>query len=97
MAVSVSIYSESEETTKRLTLDFVGDILASNDQAATGETDYYFKITTTARDSGGVTLPVKVMQNLSVAPGGGATVYNNITEMMRDYIYWYAQNIDFSS
>lgn len=97
MAITVSIYSESEETTRRVTLDFVSNILASSSQAATGETDYYFTMTTTSRDGSGNAIPVKVMQNLSLDPDGSPAAYTDVTEMVRDYIAWFAANIDFSA
>jgi len=98
MAVNIDIYSETEESTKRVTFDVSGNVLAPSSPTVTSttEVEYYFVLTTTARDSSNLSIPAKVVENLIVDPDGGAAVYSTITDMVDAYTKWFSEQIDFS-
>jgi len=98
MAVNISIYSNTSPSTKSIALSFEGEILAgSNTSVLTTDIDYFFKITTGARDTDNVQLPVKLMLSLdSLALNDNkqsatntANTYVDIKSMVVDYVYDY--------
>jgi len=97
MAVNIDIYSETEESTKRVALDMNANVLAP---AGTGvsstEVEYYFVMNTSARDSSNLAIPSQVVYDLSVDPDGAPAVYSTITDMVDAYTKWFSEEIDFS-
>ena len=104
MAVSISVYSNANATSRSVTFDFVGDVLAANDEVIgtnTAATEYYFKITTGSRQDNGSTSGIaygaKVARRLSELALGGnkqsasntANAYGDIKSMVVDYMYDY--------
>jgi len=98
MAVNISIYSNTSPSTKSIALSFEGEILAgSNTGALTTNIDYFFKMTTGARDTGNVQLPVKLMvgldslalNNVKQSASNTGVAYTDIKSMVVDYAYDY--------
>jgi len=99
MAVSVPIYSNTNGTSKTVSVDFVGDILAASfdPSSNTGSVEYYFKFTTGARDTDNITLPVKIVKGLDdlalnhikQSATDTANVYTDVHSMVIDYIFDY--------
>ena len=100
MAVSVTIYSNVNASSKSYTLDFVGDVLAANDEIIginTASNEYYFKVTTGARQDDNAVFPVKIVRGLDELVLNGqkqrandtANAYSDIKSMVVDYVYDY--------
>jgi len=99
MASSVQIYSNGNTSTKTVSVDFVGEILAANFATNVGSTEveYFFKFQTSARDSANVQLPVKLVLALSdlalngnvQSASNNSSSYGNVHSMVVDYIYDY--------
>lgn len=102
MAVNISIYSNTNTTSKSIAFDFVGDVLAANSEwnnANTSSVEYYFKITTGAQDSASAAFPAKVVRSLDELALNGtaatrkqaatntANAYSDIRSMIVDYTY----------
>ena len=97
MAINIDIYSETEESTKRVAFDVNANVLAPSGAAtSTSEVEYYFLLTTTARDSSNVVVPPQVVQDLSTDPDGAPAVYSTVTDMVDAYTKWFSEQIDFS-
>lgn len=69
MAINISIYSNANSASQSISFDFVGNVLASdnNQWAANNAADleYYFIATTGARQNTNVTFAPKVMRSFS--------------------------------
>jgi hypothetical protein len=98
MAVNISIYSNANSSSKTVTVDFIGDVLASsNVSAITGNMDYFFKFTTGARTDINETLPTRVTTKLSdlvlnkqkQRANNFANAYTSVKTMIVDYVYDY--------
>jgi len=97
MAVNVQIYGNSAGREKTVVVDFVGDVLISNDDPFGTDVEYYFKLTTAARDTDGNLLPTKVIRSLSELALNGtvqsasntSSAYTDIDSMVVDYLYDY--------
>jgi hypothetical protein len=99
MAINVTVLNEENSNSAAITLDFVMDILASEDDyPLSTEYEFYFKMNTTSRqETTGAAIPVKVTKTLSdlalngnnqTARNSGSTdAYDSITEMIEDYLY----------
>ena len=98
MAISVSIYSNANSSSKSISFDFVGDVLAASDSNVaswTANNDYYFKITTSARQDNNRVMPAKVVRDLTDLVLGGqkqsaentSNAYSDIRSMIVDYTY----------
>ena len=107
---NVAVFSNTYGTTKRIQVDFVGDILASSFDPTpdAGSTEYYFKFSTSAKDTGGNSLPVNVVKQLDnlalnqIKQSATDTlaaytdVHTMIVDYLYDYIYGHTEN-QFSS
>jgi len=101
MAISLSLYSNANASSKTLSIDFVGNLLSSDfspSNSATSTIHYYFKFSTTAKDMGGVNaLPVKLVEDLTDLVLNDEkqrimdtnVAYSNISAMIEDYTYDY--------
>jgi len=103
MAINVSIYSNANSSSRSLTFDFVGDILAPDDIPANASCNaFYFKITASGTQDNNAAFPVKIVRSLSdlaLFKNGDATVtrkqrvvntanaYSDIKSMVVDYTY----------
>jgi hypothetical protein len=66
MAISVQIYSNANSSSKSISFDFVGDILAPDDVPANAACQsFYFKITAGGTQDNNVAFPVKIVRSLS--------------------------------
>lgn len=104
MAVSIQVYSNSNATTKTISVDFAADVLAASFGNTTGSTvQYFFKMSTGARDEANATLPVKVVKSLSElalnptnalqkqSATNTANAYTSIKTMIIDHVYDYVE------
>jgi len=101
MAISVQIYSNANSTSRTVTFDFVGDILAANDADFTNVSAscnaFYFKVTASGTQDNGVAFPVKLVRSLSdlvlnkqkQRMVNTANAYTDIRSMVIDYTYDY--------
>ena len=99
MAVNVSVYSNANGTSRTISFDFVGNVLAANTEidANAAAVEYYFKITTSARQDNSVAFPAKIVRRLSELVLNGqkqaatntAAAYTDIRSMIVDYTYDY--------
>ena len=105
MSISVSVYSNANSSSKSISFDFVGDILAPDDVAANASCQsFYFKISASAVQDNNAAYPVKIVRSLSdlalFKPGDitvprkksatdSAAAYTSINTMIVDYIYVY--------
>jgi len=69
MSINISVYSNANAATQTITFDFVGNVLASDNNVWTptdaADLEYYFIATTSARQDTGGTYPPKVMRSFS--------------------------------
>jgi hypothetical protein len=104
MSISVSVYSNANSSSKSISFDFVGDILAPDDVAANASCQsFYFKISASAVQDNNAAYPVKIVRSLSdlaLFKPGDATGkvqsasntgadYTSVKTMIIDYIYDY--------
>lgn len=98
MAVNIAIYSNANSTSKSISVDFEGEILAaSNATSYTTDIDYFFKFNTGARTDDNIALGVKLNLGLSDLVLNGAyqsaenssNAYSDITDMITDVVYDY--------
>ena len=102
MAINVSIYSNANASSKSLSFDFVGDVLAANYEspfspANVSSVEYYFRVTTGAKQDNNAAFPAKVVRGLEELVLNGqkqryvntANAYANIKSMVVDYTYDY--------
>ena len=107
MAISIQIYSNANSSSKTVSFDFVGEILAANrpdfnpSPANSASTEYFFKITTNARQDNNVAYPIKIVRSLSEFPLNPASAtqkqsvtdtnvaYSNVKSMVIDYVWDY--------
>ena len=109
MAINVSIYSNGNNKTQTVSVDFAADFLAASLTGVSNELQYFFKFTTSAKDSGAKSFPVKVVQDLSdlalvnasnvaaeryQSATNTANAYTNIDTMVIDYLYDYINGHD---
>jgi len=80
MAININIYSNANSSSKTVTFDFVGEILAANhpdfnpSPANVASTEYYFKVTTSASQDNNAAYPLKIVRSLSELVLAGGTV-----------------------
>ena len=96
MAINVRVLNEVNSRTAQVQLDFVLDILASEDDyPLSTDCEFYFKFNTSTNQVGGGSIPVKVTKSLSdLALNGSkqsraddATAYDSVTDMVEDYLF----------
>lgn len=95
MSVNIPIYNNTNGTTRTISFEFASSVLAYSG-GADPTTDFYFKITTSARDTDNNNYPPRVVRSLSSFPLGtkrrisnSAAAYNTITELIEDFTYDY--------
>ena len=102
MAINVSIYSNANASSKTITFDFVGDVLAASTEtpfspANASSIEYYFKVTTGALQDNSVAYSAKVVRSLTELVlndqkqriTNTANAYSDIKSMIVDYTYDY--------
>ena len=69
MAITVNIYSNVNTSSKSISIDFVGDVLAANTEIIplnnVASVEYYFKVTTGAVQDDDAVYPARVVRSLS--------------------------------
>lgn len=102
MAINIDIYSNSNVSTRTINVDFMADLLSDSMTAASSEIVYYFKFTTSARDTLNVIYNPRIVKNLSdlalnrakQSANDSANAYTSIAEMIQDYTYDYIYGHD---
>jgi hypothetical protein len=102
MAINVSIYSNANASSKSISFDFVGDVLAANHEAPFSPTnaasvEYYFRITTGATQDNNERFPAKIVRRLDELVLNAqkqrkvntSNAYSDIKSMIVDYTYDY--------
>lgn len=103
MAISVTVYSNANSSSKTISFDFVGEILAANTPilaptpANVSSTEYFFKVTCSATQDNSVAFPVKIVRSFSELVLNGqkqratntANAYSDVRSMIVDYVYDY--------
>jgi len=97
MAVTYKIYDETAETSKTVSVDFIGNILAQSAGSFVSELSYYFRIKTGARTTDGSRFPEILIMSLDELALNGvkqrrtdtAAAYTSINDMIEDYLYDY--------
>jgi hypothetical protein len=102
MAINVSIYSNANASSKTVSFDFVGDVLAATHETPFSPTnassvEYYFRVTTGASQDDNARYPARVVRSLSELILNGAkqrkvntaNAYSDIKSMIVDYTYDY--------
>lgn len=100
MAISVSVYSNANSSSRTISFDFVGDILAPDDFPANAACQsFYFKVTASGTQDNNVAFPVKIVRSLSelvlnkvnqsALNSGSTNAYTDIRSMIIDYAYDY--------
>ena len=57
MAISMSIYNETYNTTRTISVDFIADLTAFSGGGDPNTVQYFFKITTSAKDTSNISYP----------------------------------------
>jgi hypothetical protein len=99
MALNISIFSNANSSSKSVSVDFAGDVLASSSNGVSNELRYFFKFTTSARDTSNLVYPVKIVEKLNELVLNNAkqrisdtnAAYANVDAMITDYIYDYVK------
>lgn len=98
MAINVSVYSNGNNTSKSITIDFVGDLLAaSQGPANVACSQYFFKFSTSGRGTDNIAFPVKIVRSFSdlalnktkQSAVDTANAYTDVKSMIIDYCYDY--------
>jgi hypothetical protein len=97
MATTYRIYDETAQSTKSVSVDFLGNILAASAGSFVSEVSYYFRIRSSARDTDGKQLPEILVMSLDELALNGvkqrrtdtAVDYTDINDMIEDYLYDY--------
>jgi len=97
MAVTYKIHDETLNTTKSISVDFLGNFLAASGNTFTSNLDFYFRIKVSARDTDGNAIPESLVLSLDELVLNGvkqrrtniATDYTSINDMIEDYMYDY--------
>ena len=102
MSINVSVYSNGNNTSQSIYIDFAGDVLApSFDATDVACYQYFFKFTTSGRGTDDAALPVKITKSLSdlalfdragildekQSASNTANAYGDIKSMVIDYCY----------
>jgi hypothetical protein len=99
MGLSISVYNNVNSISKTISVDLVGDILAASNTSGVSTTNptYYFKFTTSAKDTDDNSLGAKISLSLSdlalnhqkQSASNTAAAYADIKSMVVDYVYDY--------
>lgn len=98
MAINVTVYSNGNSSSKTINVDFACELLSSSYAPLDNQIKYFFKISTTAKDTSNATyFPAKVLKGLGganlalngtkQAVSNTAADYSTITELIEDHIY----------
>lgn len=95
MAISISIYDETNKTTRVISVDFLADLAAFTGGSDPNTVQYFFKITTASKDTSNLSYaPIYIKDLSDLALNGAkrsssdsAVPYEDIKTMVTDYIY----------
>jgi hypothetical protein len=95
MAISVAVYNSVTRTRRNVSVDFISEVLASNAAVGTPTVEWFFKFSTTTRDTGNNVIPVKLvdaqtdlaLNGTKRSSSNSAVAYATITEMVEDYLF----------
>ena len=98
MAISLNVYSNVNNSTKSVSLDFIAETATiSGDASADTGRRYFFKLTTNARDTNNLVFTPRIVEDLSdlalnkqkQSASNVAAAYTNVKSMVIDYLYDY--------
>jgi hypothetical protein len=90
-----SIYNETTQTTKTVTVNFLANILAGSTAAYSSCTSYYFQVTTNVNTTDGDSIPnvlvlsldELVLNGVNQRRTGSTAAYTDIDDMIQDFLY----------
>lgn len=79
MAINVNIYSNANNSTRTIVFDFVGEIMVPSDLLGSPDhcNQYYFKISTSAKQDDNSSYPLKIVRSLDSTPANVASLALN--------------------
>lgn len=97
MAINIDIYSNANAVTKTITVDFFADLLSDYTTIPAVDLVYYFKLSTSARDTSNLTYGPRIVKALSdlalnkakQSASNTAAAYTTIDAMVQDYVFDY--------
>lgn len=97
MSVNIDIYSNSSGNTVSVSVDFAAEVRSSSFDGVSTQLEYFFKLTTGGQDTDGYGYSPRIVGDLTdlalnrqkQAATNTAVAYNNIKEMIVDYVYDY--------
>ena len=100
MAINIQIFSNANSSSRSISFDFVGDILAPTDVPTNVACQsFYFKATAGGTQDNSAAFPVKIIRSLdelvlnknnqSALNSGTTNAYSSIKELFVDYTYDY--------
>ena len=98
MTISIQVYSNANSSSRSITFDFLGNILAPDDAPANASCNsFYFTATASGTQDNGVAFPVKIIRSLSelvlnknnqsALNGGSTNAYSDVRSMIIDYVW----------
>lgn len=95
MALNLQIYSNGNAKSKTVTVDFAAGILADSETGVSDAVQYYFKITSSAKNTENQGYGVEIVKGLDELAVDGVTrsasnsavSYADIRSMIVDYVY----------
>lgn len=100
MAINLQVYSNAYNTTKTIAIDFVSDIATISDDTSVDDTTrYFFKMTTSAKDTDNLSYTPRIVEDMSDlalnktkrSTSDDATPYSGINDLVLDYLWDYMQ------
>ena len=97
MAINLDIYSNTNTVTKSISVDFFADLLSDSITAPSDQIVYYFKLSTSARDTANLPYNIRIAKGLDAlalnkakqSSVNSAANYTSIDTMIKDYVYDY--------
>jgi len=87
MAINVTVYSNSNSASKTISFDFVGEVMVPSNWLNTPDpcNQYYFKVTTSARQDNNAVYPLKIVRSLGATPANVASLALNGVKRSSQY------------
>ena len=96
MAINVNVFDYKSNSSRSITVEFEGNLLATSDSLS-DEPKYFLKFSTNARGENNEQLPAKIVQSFEDLAlnetnqriNGSTNSYTTIKELVTDYVYDY--------
>lgn len=97
MAINLDIYSNTNAVTRSISVDFFADLLSDSVTAPSDQIVYYFKLSTSVRDTANLPYNIRIAKGLDAlalnkakqSSVDSAANYTSIDTMIKDYVYDY--------